>query len=49
VEEKAGDWEGDTVKGAGKTAYIVAFVNKNNEISSGNGLWKYRGPVSLTV
>jgi IS30 family transposase len=33
VEEKAGvgDWEGDTVEGAGKTAYIAIFVDKTTK------------------
>jgi IS30 family transposase len=33
VKEKgrAWDWEGDTVEGAGKTAYIAAFVDKTTK------------------
>jgi IS30 family transposase len=34
VNEKvrAGDWEGDTVEGAGKSAYIATFVDKTNKM-----------------
>ncbi|MDR0557598.1 MAG: IS30 family transposase, partial [Treponema sp.] len=34
VDEKVriGDWEGDTVEGAGKTAYIAAFAGKTSKL-----------------
>ncbi|MHB9296077.1 putative transposase, IS30 family [Pillotina sp. SPG140] len=34
VEEKSrlGDWEGDTVESAGKSAYIATFVERNSKI-----------------
>jgi IS30 family transposase len=34
VDEKVriGDWEGDTVEGAGKTAYIATFVDKTSKL-----------------
>jgi IS30 family transposase len=30
-----GDWEGDTVEGAGKTAYIATFVDKTTKLLKG--------------
>jgi IS30 family transposase len=37
VDEKvrAGDWEGDTMDGAGKTAYIATFVDKTMKVLRG--------------
>jgi IS30 family transposase len=32
---RVGDWEGDTVEGAGKTAYIATFVDKTTKVLKG--------------
>jgi IS30 family transposase len=32
---RAGDWEADTMEGAGKTAYIAAFVDKTTKLLRG--------------
>lgn len=32
---RAGDWEGDTIEGAGKTAYIATFVDRNMKLLLG--------------
>jgi IS30 family transposase len=32
---RMGDWEGDTVEGAGKTAYIATFVDKTTKLLKG--------------
>jgi IS30 family transposase len=35
TKNRVGDWEGDTVEGAGKTAYLATFVDNNHEITEG--------------